>query len=50
MIARVLRERASGATLQAIADGLNADDVPTAQGGASWKPGTIAALLRRAAA
>ncbi|MDV2476625.1 hypothetical protein F8M49_17225 [Rhodococcus zopfii] len=50
VIARVLRERASGATLQAIADGLNADDVPTAQGGASWKPGTIAALLRRAAA
>ncbi len=48
VVARVCRERANGATLQRIADGLNADGVPTAQGGASWKPGTIAALVKRA--
>ncbi len=44
VVSRVVRERASGATLAAIADGLRADDTPTAHGG-TWRPGTIAKVL-----
>ena len=47
VIARVLDERSTGATLHAIATRLNDDGVPTARGAAVWKPQTIAALLRR---
>lgn len=39
VVARIQRERASGMTLQAIADGLNADRVPTARNGASCNAG-----------
>jgi DNA invertase Pin-like site-specific DNA recombinase len=44
VIERISRERAQGRTLRAIADGLSADKVPTAQGGV-WRPGTVAAVL-----
>jgi DNA invertase Pin-like site-specific DNA recombinase len=49
VVARVVRERMAGSTLRAIADGLDADGVPTAQGGKRWQPGTIKALLAREA-
>jgi DNA invertase Pin-like site-specific DNA recombinase len=42
---RVTRERKAGATLAAIADGLNRDQVATAQGGAKWYPSTVRAVL-----
>lgn len=41
---RVALERANGRTLQAIADGLTTDGVPTARGG-KWRPATISAVL-----
>jgi hypothetical protein len=40
-IERIRRERAAGASLAAIANGLNADRIPTAQGGSRWYPATI---------
>lgn len=43
--ARIASERASGRTLTAIADDLNAEQVPTARGG-RWYPSTIAGVLR----
>lgn len=46
---RIATERADGRTLQAIADGLMADNVPTARGGSAWRPSTIAAVLRSVA-
>ncbi|GAB2449079.1 recombinase family protein [Nocardioides hungaricus] len=46
---RVVRERESGATLAAIASGLNDDGVPTARGGARWYPSTVRAVLSSAA-
>lgn len=48
VLRRVRRERTGGSTLQSIADRLNEDGVPTAQGAAGWSRGTVAALLRRA--
>jgi DNA invertase Pin-like site-specific DNA recombinase len=39
--ARILAMRASGMTLQAIADRLNADGVPTLRGGARWRPSSV---------
>lgn len=41
VVARIVAERDEGATWQAIADGLMADDVPTAQGGARWYPASV---------
>jgi hypothetical protein len=38
---RVRRERKAGATLQAIADGLNRDKVATGQGGKCWHPSSV---------
>src|SRR4051812_20520870 len=35
-VRRIQRQRAHGESLRAIADSLNRDDVPTAQGGAQW--------------
>lgn len=49
LVDRVVRERAAGRTLSAIGAGLDADGVPTAQGGARWYPATVAAVLRSAA-
>lgn len=45
VLARIRRDREEGQTFRAIADGLTADGVPTAQGGV-WRPGTVAAVLR----
>lgn len=42
---RVVRERAAGRTMQAIADGLNADNIPTARGGTVWRSSTVNAVL-----
>ncbi len=46
-VQRIRRMRARGSSLQAIADKLNRDGVPTSQGGARWWPSTVAAVLRR---
>jgi DNA invertase Pin-like site-specific DNA recombinase len=45
---RIRRQRAEGRTLRAIAEGLNEDGVPTAQGGAQWWPATVRQVLARA--
>ena len=47
VVERIGRERKRKATLQAIAHGLNADGVPTAQGGQRWWPSTVRAVLNR---
>ncbi len=44
---RIRRERAAGNSLAAIANGLNADRVPTAQGGRRWYPATVRYTLNR---
>ncbi len=44
VLERIVRERAAGRTLRAIAQGLTDDGVPTAQGG-TWASGTVAAAL-----
>jgi DNA invertase Pin-like site-specific DNA recombinase len=49
VVARIVDERSLGATLAAIADQLDADGIPTAQGGRRWYPATVAAVLRSAA-
>ena len=41
VVERIVRERDKGRTWTAIADGLNADRVPTAQGGRRWYPATV---------
>ena len=41
VVDRIVRERRSGATWTAIAQGLNDDSVPTAQGGRRWYPATV---------
>jgi DNA invertase Pin-like site-specific DNA recombinase len=46
---RIVVERAGGSSLTAIARGLNEDGVPTARGGRSWLPATVAASLRSTA-
>lgn len=38
---RIQRMRSRGMTLQAIADRLNAENVPTLRGGATWRPSAI---------
>jgi hypothetical protein len=40
---RVERMRGRGMTLQAIADKLNAEGVPTLRGGATWRPSSVQA-------
>ena len=47
-IERIRRERAAGTSLAAIANGLNADRIPTAQGGRRWYPATVRYTLKRA--
>jgi DNA invertase Pin-like site-specific DNA recombinase len=47
VIDRIRRERAAGKSLAAIANGLNADRIPTAQGGRSWYPATVRYTLNR---
>jgi DNA invertase Pin-like site-specific DNA recombinase len=46
----IVDQRARGLTLQAIADGLNTDGIPTGQGGARWYPSTVRAVLNSQAA
>jgi DNA invertase Pin-like site-specific DNA recombinase len=48
VIDRIKRERKAGNSLAAIANGLNADRIPTAQGGRRWYPATIRYTLNRA--
>jgi len=43
---RILSERQSGSTLKSIADGLNADGVPTARGGSTWGVSSVHAVIR----
>jgi len=47
-IERIRRERTAGHSLTAIANGLNTDRVPTAQGGRRWYPATVRYTLNRA--
>jgi DNA invertase Pin-like site-specific DNA recombinase len=47
IVRRIRRQRARGDTLRAIADGLNRDRVPTAQGGAQWYAATVRGILAR---
>ncbi len=42
---RIAAERALGTTMRSIADGLNADGIPTARGGSDWRSGTVDAVL-----
>jgi len=46
VVQRIERTRKQGASLRQIAGQLNADAVPTAQGGAEWYASTVAAVLR----
>lgn len=46
----IVNARASGATLQAVADLLNEQRIQTAQGGSRWHPSTVRCVLRRLAA
>lgn len=46
-IERIRRERAARSSLAAIANGLNADRIPTAQGGRRWYPATVRYTLNR---
>ncbi len=45
IINRMGRERASGKTFAAISEGLNQDQIPTAQGGSRWYPATVRKAL-----
>ena len=49
VVRRIQRQRARGESLRAIADALNHDKVPTAQGGAQWYAGTVRGILARSA-
>ncbi|HEY5484617.1 MAG TPA: recombinase family protein [Propionibacteriaceae bacterium] len=48
IVARIVAERSSGATLRAIADGLNRDAVPTAMRGRQWWVATVQGVLAQA--
>lgn len=45
VVERIVRERAAGRSLRVIAEGLAADGVPTARGGASWSTSSVQAVL-----
>ena len=47
IVRRIQRQRARGDSLRAIADALNRDEVPTAQGGAQWYAATVRGILAR---
>jgi DNA invertase Pin-like site-specific DNA recombinase len=42
---RIIRMRRAGMTLQAIADELNGEGVPTIRGGVEWRPSSVQATL-----
>ena len=46
-IERIKREHRAGHSLTQIANGLNTDKIPTAQGGQAWYPATIRSTLKR---
>lgn len=48
IVARIVSERESGASLREIANGLNADGIPTAQGGKQWHAATVSYTVKRA--
>lgn len=50
IVERIRAEHSAGSSLGQIARALNADQVPTAHGGAQWWPSTVRSVLRRAAA
>ena len=41
LVERIVQMRAQGMTLQAIADRLNEEGVPTVRGGAEWRPSSV---------
>jgi DNA invertase Pin-like site-specific DNA recombinase len=45
LMERIAAMRSGGLTLQAIADQLNAENVPTLRGGTRWRPSSIQAAL-----
>jgi len=45
LVKQITTMRASGMTLQAIADALNAEGVPTVRGGTRWRPSSVQAAL-----
>jgi DNA invertase Pin-like site-specific DNA recombinase/peptidoglycan hydrolase-like protein with peptidoglycan-binding domain len=45
LVARITAMRSANMTLQAIADQLNAEGVPTMRGGAMWRPSSVQAAL-----
>ncbi len=47
VVRRIQRQRKSGDSLRAIAESLNRDNVPTAQGGAQWYAATVRGILAR---
>jgi DNA invertase Pin-like site-specific DNA recombinase len=47
VLERIRREHEAGKSLAAIANGLNTDRIPTAQGGRRWYPATIRYTLNR---
>ncbi len=48
VVARIKREHDAGHSLRSIAQRLNDDAIPTAQGGAQWHASTVKAVLARA--
>jgi DNA invertase Pin-like site-specific DNA recombinase len=48
VVRRIVRERKRGQSLRAIAESLNADGVPTGQGGKRWYAATERAVALRA--
>lgn len=49
VVERIEQDRRNGHSLRAIASRLNAEGVPTSQGGRQWHASTVQAVLRRAA-
>jgi DNA invertase Pin-like site-specific DNA recombinase len=49
IVRRIQRQRGRGESLRAIAESLNRDKVPTAQGGAKWYATTVRGILARTA-
>jgi hypothetical protein len=45
LVTQITTMRANGMTLQAIADALNAEGVPTVRGGTRWRPSSVQAAL-----
>jgi hypothetical protein len=48
-VRRIERQRARGESLRSIAASLNADKVPTGQGGAQWHASAVRSVLARTA-